>query len=46
MENSVLIVPFTIDKLNDVINFENNLREEEDVWGWDIDDKYISSVKV
>lgn len=24
MENSVLIVPFTIDKLNDVINFENN----------------------
>lgn len=45
MENSVLIVPFTIDKLNDVINFENNLREEEDVWGWDIDDKYISSVK-
>ena len=45
MENSVLIVPFTIEKLNDVINFENNLREEEDVWGWDIDDKYISSVK-
>ena len=45
MENSVLVVPFTIDKLNDVINFENNLREEEDVWGWDIDDKYISSVK-
>lgn len=45
MENSVLIVPFTIDKLNDVINFENNLRGEEDVWGWDIDDKYISSVK-
>ena len=45
MENSVLIVPFTIDKLNDVVNFENNLREEEDVWGWDIDDKYISSVK-
>ena len=39
MENSVLIVPFIIDKLNDVINFENNLREEEDVWGWDIDDK-------
>ena len=45
MENSVLVVPFTIDKLNDVINFENNLREVEDVWGWDIDDKYISSVK-
>lgn len=45
MENSVLIVHFTIDKLNDVISFENNLREEDDVWGWDIDDKYISSVK-
>ena len=39
------IVQFTIDKLDDVIHFENNLRKEEDVWGWDIDDRYISSVK-
>lgn len=31
------IVQFTIDKLDDVIHFENNLRKEEDVWGWDID---------
>ena len=26
------IVQFTIDKLDDVIHFENNLRKEEDVW--------------
>ena len=45
MKNDILVLPFTIDKIDDVINFENNLREEEDVWGWDIDDKYISSVK-
>jgi len=30
------IVQFTIDKLDDVIHFENNLRKEEDAWGWDI----------
>ena len=28
-----------------VIDFERRLREEEDVWGWEIDDKYISDVK-
>ena len=39
------ITPFTIDRLNDVIRFENELREEEDVWGWEIDDKYITAVK-
>ena len=36
---------FTEEKLNDVICFENKLREEEDVWGWNIDDKYIASVR-
>ena len=28
-----------------VLDFERRLREEEDVWGWEIDDKYISDVK-
>lgn len=41
----VSILPFTIDRLDDVICFEKNLRGEEDVWGWEIDDKYISAVK-
>lgn len=37
----VSILPFTIDRLDDAIYFEKNLRGEEDVWGWEIDDKYI-----
>ena len=28
-----------------VIDFERRLREEEDVWGWEIDDNYIRDVK-
>ena len=28
-----------------VLDFERRLREEEDVWGWEIDEKYISDVK-
>ena len=42
---SITIIPFTMEKLNDVIDFENNLRKEEDFWGWNIDEKYISGVK-
>ena len=28
-----------------VLDFERRLRAEEDVWGWEIDEKYISDVK-
>jgi GNAT superfamily N-acetyltransferase len=28
-----------------VLDFERRLREEEDVWGWEIDEKYIADVK-
>ena len=28
-----------------VLDFERQLREEEDVWGWEIDEKYINDVK-
>ena len=28
-----------------VLDFERRLREEEDVWGWEIDEKYINDVK-
>lgn len=43
--SDIRIVPFIIDRLSDVVSFENNLRNEEDVWGWDIDDKYIEAVR-
>ena len=39
------IIRFTEKELPDVLDFEKRLRDEEDVWGWDIDDAYIKSVK-
>lgn len=36
---------YTKDKVNDVIDFELRLRQEEDFWGWEIDDAYIENVK-
>ena len=40
----VTIKPFTENELPDVLAFEKRLRDEEDVWGWDIDEQYIKSV--
>ncbi len=39
------IARYTKDKINDVIDFELRLRQEEDFWGWEIDEVYIESVK-
>ena len=36
---------YTKDKIPDVVDFEKRLREEEDFWGWEIDDEYIQSVE-
>ncbi len=44
-EESLSILPYTGDRLEDVLAFERRLREEEDVWGWAIDDAYIAQVK-
>ena len=41
----IIVKPYTEKELPDVLDFERRLREEEDVWGWDIDEDYISSVK-
>ena len=38
------IKPYTKDRIGDVLRFENDLRAEEDVWCWEIDDAYIKSV--
>ena len=33
------------DRIGDVLAFEERLREEEDVWGWEIDEAYVQSVE-
>lgn len=32
------------DRIGDVLAFEKRLREEEDFWGWEIDEDYVRSV--
>lgn len=39
------IVRYTKDKIPDVLDFENRLREEENFWGWEINDDYIQAVE-
>ena len=41
----IKVVKYTEDRIYDVLKFEHELRKEEDVWGWDIDEEYIKSVK-
>ena len=41
----IRIEPFTKNRIEDVVDFERRLREEEDVWGWEIDDAYVKSVE-
>lgn len=35
---------YTKERIKDVIQFENDLRDEENFWGWEIDDEYKRSV--
>ena len=44
MEN-LQILPCTRERIKDVLDFERRLREEEDFWGWNINDTYIASVR-
>ena len=39
-----VIRPYTRDRFEDVIQFENDIRKEEDVWGWEIDQQYRRQV--
>lgn len=41
----IQIKKYTKDKIDDVIQFELNLRKEEDFWGWEIDQDYRDSVR-
>ena len=38
------IVRYTRERIPDVLQFERDLRGEEDFWGWEIDEKYIADV--
>ena len=38
------IKQFTKERILDVLQFERNLRSEENFWGWEIDEKYIVDV--
>ncbi len=39
------VLPFTEERIPDVLDFEKRLREEEDFWGWEIDGAYVESVR-
>ena len=39
------IKEYTKDKIQDVLNFENRLRKEENFWSWEINDDYVHSVE-
>ena len=38
------IEKYTKERIQDVIDFEQNLRKEEDFWGWEINDLYMGNV--
>ena len=40
----IIIKRYTKDKIDDVIQFELDLRKEENFWGWEINEDYIQSV--
>ena len=39
------IRPYTMDRVDDVVAFEHDLRREERDWGWEINEAYLKSVK-
>lgn len=41
----ITVKPYTEQELPDVLDFERRLREEEDFWGWEIDEQYIKNVR-
>jgi len=41
----IVIQQYTKERIGDVLDFEKRLREEENFWGWAIDDAYIKNVQ-
>jgi len=42
---NIEIKEYTVQRIDDVIDFEKRLREEESFWGWDIDENYLRNVQ-
>ena len=42
---NIEIKRYTKERINDVLQFEKKLRNEEDFWGWEINEEYISKVE-
>ena len=42
---SLEVKRYTKDRIPDVVEFEKRLREEEDFWGWEINDAYLQAVE-
>ena len=42
--NRMEIKHYTKERILDVLQFERDLRAEENFWGWEIDEKYIADV--
>ena len=40
----IVIAEYTKERIPDVLQFERDLRVEEQFWGWEIDEKYIADV--
>lgn len=40
----ITIKRYTKERIGDVVQFEKDLRVEENFWGWEIDDKYLADV--
>ena len=41
---NIEIRPYTAERIDDVLQFESDLRKEEDFWGWEINEDYKKSV--
>lgn len=39
------VLPYTRERIEDVLAFERRLREEENFWGWEIDEAYTTAVR-
>lgn len=44
-QTNLQILPYTRERIEDVLDFERRLREEEDFWGWEIDGAYMDAVE-
>ena len=42
---NLTIKRYTKENIPDVLDFEKRLREEENFWGWEIDDAYVQAVE-